>query len=289
MLAKDDEIKARGCDPVTDIIIPDQGLEDLGNYLSNLPMAKRTYKIHRMQEKDAIYDGQCFFKDYCQLHKIPHLKIVKAPIIKKSIVTIRNIHPYQLPIEHDKDVYNGYLNEVIPPERDCVLFKSLVLTDSPSELLSSTYVHEITHSQLNSIRGSYKNYFNQEILSIFLELIHAKDVSSYENILRIQESNRVYEIGELVKQQSEFATGRLTLSREEQIENSKYIQSDLIALKLYSIYYYSHYSIQKEILMKVQEVFNGQITVEDFLEAFGITFENSQDKKMLGKYLNRIV
>ncbi len=289
MLTKDEEIKARGCKSVTKIIIPDEKLQDLANYLSTLPIIKKSYGVHRMHEKDIIHDGQAFFNEYLKLHKIPHFKIIKTPISNKSIVSIRNIHPYKLPIEHEEDIYNGYLNEVITPDRNNVLFKSIVFNPNTTELFSSSYVHEITHSQLNSIRGSYEDYFNQEVLSIFLELIHAKEVSEHEKILRIQEANRVYEISELTKEQIEFATGRLDLSREDQIENSKYIQSDLIALRLFSIYYFSHYSIQKEILMKVQEVFNGEITVEEFLEAFGVSFENSQDKKMLGKYLNRIV
>ena len=288
-LSKDEEIIARGCEPAKEIIIPDDDLMELINYLAKLPIFQKKWQVHRMRLKDILYDGRTFIDEHFKLHKIPHINVIEVPLINRDIVTIRNIHPYKLPLQYVEEVsQGGYVQEIFPPDRSRVLFKSLAIGEEITELSSSSYVHEITHTQLNSIKGSIKDYFNQEVFSIFLEFIHASEISKDDDIIRIEEANRIYELSEIAKQQIEYASGRLDLPREEQIENSKYIQSDLIAFKLFSIYYFSHYTIQREMLKKVQDVFDGKMTVEEYLAYYDISFENSQNKSDIQKYLYRI-
>lgn len=284
---KDEEIIARGCNPVSQILIPDEHLIDLAEHLSSLPMAKTEVSVSRMRLKDILYDARTFLDENFKLHKIPSIRFYNFPF--KKFVAIKDIHPYKLPLKFIKDaIQDGYVQEYFPPNRSTVHFESIAIGKITNELSSPTYVHEITHTQLNSLKGSIKDFFNIEVLSIFLELIHASEISKDEDILRIEEANRIYEIHELVKQQVAFANGEIDLSREDQIDNSKCIQSDLIAFKLFSIYYLSHYTIQREMLKKVQDVFNGLMTVEDFLEYFGVTFENSQNKNDIQNYLYRV-
>lgn len=288
-ISKDEEIKIRGCSPVEEIIIPDENLEDLVYYLSHLPMANKKYSISRMSLENILHDGQYFIDSLFKLHDIPHIKIKKIPIIKKNLTLIRDIHPYKLPIKYvEGSGLNGQVEEFFYPNSSTIYFQSLGLGEVLSELSSASYVHEITHTQLDSQKGSYQNYYNQEVLSIFLEFFHASLLSTDENALRLQEANRIYELNELTKQQLEGASGHLNLSRAEQIENSKYISSDLIAMHLFHIFYYASTSIKKEMLKDIQEIFNGNITVEDYLSKYEVSFSNSQDKNTLRKYLYRI-
>ena len=133
----------------------------------------------------------------------------------------------------------------------------------------------------------FDNYFNQEVLSIFLEFFHTATLTEDEKLLRLEEANRIYELNELTKQQTEYASGRLELSRADLIENSKYIQSDLIVFHLFHKFYYSSLAVKKEMLKDIQRIFNGDITVEDYLNKYEVSFSNSQDKDTMKKYLYR--
>ena len=286
----DVELAVRGCNPIKDYIIPDDKLEDLVFYLSHLPMTNKRYQLYRMKIDDILKDGRAFLDRFFKIHKVPYIKFYTMPITKTQYYTIKNIHPYKLPLTYVKeDTSNGEVNEFIPPERDRILFRTVGISDNLCELSSSSYVHEIVHTQLDSIKGSYKNFYNNEVFSIFLELIHAQMISTDENVLRVEEINRFFELGELSKQQIEHATGRLELPREELVENSKYINSDLIALTLFYKYYYAMLNVQKEMLQNVQKVFDGEWTVEDYLAFYDVSFENSQDKEKYKKYVYRML
>ena len=284
---KDDEVIFRGCSPIEHIINPSPEIEELLNYLNNLPMIKKKYCVSRMNLKDILIDAQYFLNGHFKLHNIPFIKEYNTLLLKRKTFKIKKIHPYQLPITFVKDsAANGRVEEIFIPGKE-VLFRSLGIGETLCELSSSSYIHEITHTQLDSLIGSYDNYFNQEVLSIFLELFHSSLLSPDENILRLEECNRVYELTNLTKQQKEFFQGEISLSRDDQIDNSKYIQSDLIALHLFSKFYFAKGSIKREMLSDIQKIFNGIITVEEYLAKYEVSFANSQDKKVLTKYLYR--
>lgn len=289
-ITKDEELIIRGCDPIKEIIIPNEEDLDIINYLSNLPVANKTYKIHRMALKDILCDAKYFLNEEFQLHKIPALRAHKIPVVKTTINTISNIYPYKLPLEFVPDsTANGAVLEVVPIDKTRILFKAIAIGDTISELSSASYIHEVTHTQIDSIKNSIKNYYNQEVISIFLELVFSHLVSEDERLLRVEEANRIFELDELSKQQIEFSSNRLELSREDQIENSKYIQSDFIALNLFSKYYFGNTALRKEMLKDIQSIFNSLITVEDYLDKYEVSYENSKDKEKIKKYINRVV
>lgn len=289
-ITKEEELIVRGCDPLKDIIIPDEELLKIVNYLSKLPFANKRYTIHKMNINNVLHDGKLFFNENFKLHKIPHITFHKLPIKLLEFYRIKNIHPYKLPLGYvGESIYDGVVEEYILKERKRILFKNLCLGKTLTELSSASYVHEITHTQIDSIKGGLKDYYNQEVFSIFLELIHADLVSTDDNILIVKEANRVFELSEIVRQQQEVSTGKLELSREEQIENSKYIQSDFIALHLFHLYHNSNSLIKKEMLMNIQRVFNGIITVEDYLELYEVTFNNSKKPSIIEKRFRSIV
>ena len=286
-ITKDQEIELRGCSPVKEIIIPNQGLVKIIDDFSNLPIATKKYQICRMNLDNIIYDGHYFLDSYFKLHSIPHLKVSNSILGKKTRYTIKDIHPYKLPLALVKDAILGQVEETFLPNDPKIYFQSIALVDLLTEMSSSSYVHEVTHTQLDSQKGIYTDYFNQEVLSIFLQLFHSALLNSEESVLRLLEANRIYELNEITKQQLEYQAGKIDLSREDQIENSKYIQSDMIALNLFAIYYHSFPGVQREMLVDVQKIFDGRMTVEEYLNKYDSSFTNCLDSKTLRKHLHR--
>jgi hypothetical protein len=124
-------------------------------------------------------------------------------------------------------------------------------------------------------------------MSIFLQLSHAALLDVDETVLRLIESNRIYEINELAKEQLAFSEGKKELSQYDQFENSKYIQSDLTALNLFAKYYHESAAVQREMLVDVQRIFDGKITVEDYISKYDSTFKESMESPILMKHLRR--
>ena len=286
-LPKDREIELRGCSPVKKIIVPDQKLEELTAYLSTLPMSTKQYRIHSMKLKDALIDSKYFIDGYFKIHNIPYIRFYKIPFTKVQSFTTKVIHPYKLPIKLlSNGETNGYVEEDFTTNGK-IFFKSLGIGEIICEKTSASYVHEITHTQIDSVPRSFDDYYNQEVFSIFLEFFHSSLLSTDENLLRLEEANRIYELRELTKELIAHNNGEKELTREDQIENSKYIQSNLIAFHLFSKFYFARNEIKQEMLKDIQRIFDGNLTVEEYLNKYEVSFCNSQSQEKITDYLYR--
>lgn len=118
---------------------------------------------------------------------------------------------------------------------------------------------------------------------MFNELFHASILDSEENILRLNDSRRLYEMKILT--QSLLHPSAFT--REDLLLDSQYLISDLKAYNLFIKFYYGNETLKEEIISDIQSVFDGYMTVEDLLDKYNITLANSIDNKKLLKYFNR--
>lgn len=278
-LRKDEEIKRRGCKENPPIIKPSCELMRFITEISYYDCIIRKYEVKKLPKEIAISRGKSFLLDHFQIHNVVFVEELSQ---ESSMVYAQSISPFSLPIieEEIRNIFSGCLKEFFSSRTDEIFFKGIILGSLYTEQTPVCYIHEIAHTQLDSIHGIVGDYYNSEILSIFLELFYSYSYS--ENLLNINNSHRILELVNMLE-------SNLTTPKEERdklLESSKYICSTLKAFALFIIYYYGSNSIKKEMLSKIQSVFNGNTQLEDLLSSYDITYESSQDEKMLKKYFN---
>ncbi|MDE5889328.1 MAG: hypothetical protein K2H20_04845 [Bacilli bacterium] len=283
VLTKDEEIIRRGYSPNPKIILPNSALMKTLTTLENCEIVTAHYKVHKVPLEEALLRSKSFLDENFKLHKVLTIKPIK--LVKKCLSVYFPVHPYKIPLSsiESPDIFNGSVVEYLPKGTDKTIIKNIILNSPTTEHTSIQYVHEIAHTQVDSQKGCLNNYYDAEVLSIFLELVHAFSIDSTENLLRINDSRRILEMLTI----SEQLLSIPRIYRATLIENSKYLCSGLKAYNLFITYYYGPNAVRKEMLKSVSQVFNGEITVEDMLAKYDITFENSQDEKKLMKYFNR--
>ena len=69
-------------------------------------------------------------------------------------------------------------------------FSEISLGKELTRLSIATHIHEIGHTQTESIKGYAESYLNKEVVSIFLEKLAALELDPTGNLLRLSERNR---------------------------------------------------------------------------------------------------
>ena len=286
-ISKDEEIIKRNLNPHPDIIIPSQSLIDTLKQLEQLPIAQKEYEVHPMKLEESLYDAKTFLNYYYKLQDVPYLIIKK--ILGKEIHIVKPINPLKLPINlvENDDIFSGSVTEIITTTKFHIIFCEINLSNHITEQSSSSYIHEITHTQIDRIKGALSDYYNLEILSIFNELFHASILDQQETILRLNDSRRIYEMSISAQELIEYHKGKSKNTRDELLDCCKYLISGLKAYNLFITFYYGSDKLKNDILDDIQSIFDGYLTLEELLEKYDITLENSQEPKKLIKYFNR--
>ena len=286
-ISKDEEIIKRNLNPHPDIIIPSQSLIDTLKQLEQLPIAQKEYEVHPMKLEESLYDAKTFLNYYYKLQDVPYLIIKK--ILGKEIHIVKPINPLKLPINlvENDDIFSGSVTEIITTTKFHIIFREINLSNHITEQSSSSYIHEITHTQIDRIKGALSDYYNLEILSIFNELFHASILDQQETILRLNDSRRIYEMSISAQELIEYHKGKSKNTRDELLDCCKYLISGLKAYNLFITFYYGSDKLKNDILDDIQSIFDGYLTLEELLEKYDITLENSQEPKRLIKYFSR--
>lgn len=285
---KDTEIIKRGLNANPRILNPSDELLSTLKSLEGLTIAQTEYQIHQMDINEALYDAQKFLLYYYKLRKVPYLHMIK--VLGINIHILRHINPLKLPINliPSDDIFTGSVTEVLTNNpKHHIIFREINLSSTTSEHTSASYIHEITHTQLDRLKHSIREYYNLEVLSIFNELFHASILDKDEHLLRLNDSRRIYEMSITAQELRDYHDGKSTMDRDELLDCCKYLVSGLKAYSLFIKFYYADEELQNEILDDVQAVFDGYITVEELLLKHEITYESSQDKQRLTKYFSR--
>ena len=289
-LDKDLEIIKRGLNSNPKIYIPDDSLLALLQELQELPIANKEYTVHQMKIEDALYDAQTFLRYYYKLRKVPYLHMSK--VLGFNFHLIREVNPLKLPITlvPTDDIFSGSVTEILTKEssrKPHIIFRGINLSKTITEQTSASYIHEITHTQVDRLKGAIKEYYNLEVLSIFNELFHASVLDKDEFLLRLNDSRRIHEMSVIAQELKEYSQGLTTMSREELLDCCKYLISGLKAYNLFITFYYADDYLKNEILDDIQAVFNGYSTIEEILYKHRITLETSQNKEKLLRYFGR--
>lgn len=273
-----DELKYRGYDPNQTIIVPSKELVEIADILNHPRLNVKTRYNETL--KSTIKSTKSFYKRHFHLERVPYL------YEKKGIEYVETVSPFKIPVQQnpfmdeDQCSFSARLNEILldPPVLNFhIAYRCLELSKDISELTRIAYTHEVAHSELNHIKGIIENYYNTEVISIFLELVH-----SYEECLL-----DVHDAARLSNLQGAIEELIIAKSPEETlIEASMYTESTLKAYELFFKYYCGSLNLKKEIMYYVQLLFNQQITLEDLLYHFDISFTSSQQPDRILSYLN---
>ena len=285
---KDTEILKRGLNGYPKIINPSDELLSTLKELEQLRVAQTEYQVHQMNINDALYDAQKFLLYYYKLRKVPYLHMIK--VLGINIHLIRQINPLKLPINliPAEDIFSGSVTEILTNNpKHHIIFREINLSKTTTEHTSASYIHEITHTQLDRLKHSIREYYNLEVLSIFNELFHASILDKDERLLRLNDSRRIYEMSITAQELRDHYDGKSPMDKEELLECCKYLVSGLKAYSLFIKFYYGNEELQNDILDDIQAVYDGYLTVEELLLKHEITYESSQDKQKLIKYFNR--
>lgn len=281
-----EEIELRGFTSIPDIIHPTDEIIELSSildpeYLEYLPLKKESLR----KAKNSTVS---FYESFFKLQRVPfYIEKQYGPI---RIEKTGDIHPFGLPIKkEDEDEFYGSLNEVIfmTEPHKTIYYKSITLPQNITEVSKLAYTHEIAHSQLNHVRGIIKDFYNTEVISIFLELVHALELNDGEYLLTAHDSIRLSELKTTIEEIKKYHTRDDEEVKKVLIEGSLYLQSTLQAYNLFMKYFCGSTSIKREILRSIQNLFNQEITLEDLLSNFDISFEESINPKQLSKYIRR--
>ena len=206
------------------------------------------------------------------------------------------VEPFKLPIKYmDRDPnYGKLICQLLccddKKELEYILKKintfyiRIELSKITTPISEVTYIHELTHTQVDSIKGSISDYINKEVLSIFLELLYASNNQSLLNFIILKRTNHLA-VSYSLTHAYEYCKDHAGMKEEEYYDNISYVTGITEAFNMLEIYIYGSNIQKKYMLDCVQDVFDGKITVEECLDKIGINFEDSLDEKYVRKLI----
>ena len=261
---------------------------------------KSSFKATYKQPKLILRDSKVFLRNKFILHRIPYADetIVKLKLhgrlvrSSKDLIHLYNgvgrlIDPFELPVKFVNEPYyygNVSLCTNISDDYEFLkhmklFFKGIELGNKTNDMTGVCYVHEIMHTQLESVKGIVNDYYNSELLSIFMELVYAyeKDIVLLRETLKNRINMFLIEFNSLYNY--------LTISdiSEDGLWHNviacKYIVSTVKAFHLFNNYYVGDDIEKNNILWEIQSVISGKKILEDVLDVLGITYQNSLEER----------
>ena len=171
-------------------------------------------------------------------------------------------------------------------------FTHICLPIRKTEIATANYVHEITHTQLESHKGIIEEYYNSEVLSIFNELFYLYsigDKKAYTQLLvkRINDILdyflRMYEFKKYTFMQS--VNEDHTYNEYDYHSDLRYTLSTLKAIKLLPSVMTDDMVLKYHTINLINKVFSGNMSVEELLDKVGIDNENILDTENIKRVL----
>ncbi len=274
------------------IITPTKSLNDLQKVLEeNSP--KKITTGQTVDLKTALNESENFMKSIFRLHQIYFASVRCANETMNALDTGTEVEfleafnklgtkidVYSLPVELVAEGYwYGVIGNLVLPlskkellEQEKIMYSHLGLSKKINRLTGRIISHEITHSQIDSNRGSTNYHHNYEVIPMFIELLHKSpdpDSDLFTSILVLIREKSI--IDQLIYLKSCYYLG--TEDRQKLIMSSTYLISNLKAFNLYEVYLNSSIKKQQAIINQIQKIFDGEMLVESLLESYDITME----------------
>ena len=159
-----------------------------------------------------------------------------------------------------------------------ILNGSIELGDRFDRISTGTYAHEVTHALLERHKGSIENYYNNEMLSIFMEklVIDSYDRTPNKKILKASE---VYRARGMQINIAKLFDKDINISGTAM----QYLLGGFTAGVMFDKYQNESSQGKRRMLGKIKETLAGKKTVEQLIEEEQISLDNGALKKYLDK------
>lgn len=305
IIGKDIEVKIHGYEHVPEIITPSPKIIEACNEIADAWQPLEDTSIYPKTKKEVKNGAKKFLCPKLKLHRVFYknylagldyhiLKNINNMDICLKIngLTGAYISPFLLPVHFCASSSTGgmvienvtYLRLDYYLERVKVSFKEIQLSPVISELTESSYVHELIHTQLLDRRGSIKDYYNGEVLSIFFELLNIYETES-KRLIKINDSIRLTELFNDINTLDFARTGDIEASSDDLINNGTYATSIAKAYSLLIEYVNGTPALKKYILNSIQNIIDGNLELEELLDEFEITFDSCFENQKLLKHV----
>ena len=271
----------------------DSRIEDISSFLMATDLESKPFYIQANLKRiinltEAFY-SQCF----TSLHSVLSLDKTDSSLypslqsqnnIPPQSFVVREYSPFRIPII----LKNGYtfsssmvLHGFKCPREELgglnpVVVSQINLKKPFTDFSFICYAHEIMHSQIDTLYGAVKDYHNIEVLPIFIEklMAYALDLDVFHEI----EKERLYFLCVSIRNMFDDKTDNTSF---------KYYYSTLKAEALFDMFINSSENDRKVIMDYIQMIINGEITLEEVLDGFGITIESSLNLNAIKRNLSR--
>lgn len=125
-----------------------------------------------------------------------------------------------------------------------------------------THLHEATHALLERYKGSVRDYYKAEMLSILMEKIAADEIDKTSTLLSKQNIYR-------------YENLKNCINTANDDETHKYLLSTLLAEILFEKYQNGTEAYKNHLLAQISKILNGELVLEDMLTSEGITLDNA--------------
>ncbi len=220
--------------------------KELGISLHNINIFKLGINENTFKKVNRIFLNSFKEKDPSRLK----LKFERIPMWKSQVHML----------EVDEDIYKG------------IVFYKIILPKVEKKLASTTYAHELTHTQLLTRDGGTLSIHNEEMIPIFMEYVFATIQEDPKFNLRYVQNERLMSICKFLKDLS----SNKSMNYFKRVELEKYIISSIQAIRLFNIYYSGSEEIKKEILSDINKLLNGEIIVEDIINKYNVSYDNKK-------------
>lgn len=165
-------------------------------------------------------------------------------------------------------------------EEQPISFSKIELGFKTNNILTATYIHELSHSQFEHKKGSFTNYQNKEVIPIFMEKVAIKELDKSGLLLKESEYKRFAYLKDKI-----LALTARKQTPAEALDNSMLIISTLQAENLFDKYQQGNIKEKQKILKSINKVFTGTTTVENMLAENNVSSANSQNLMLIRKHL----
>lgn len=206
------------------------------------------------------------FKRFVNLEK---LKDVDDEFFNKYVVK----SPKYLPIVYDSRLFNDsnvLFQEIYNDDdktKNEIVFKHIIMPKVNKVFASTTYAHELSHTQLLTENGGTNNYFNEETIPMLMEFIFAANLDNSDLSFYKVCCQRLLAICRSINRLQN------DLTYEQRVETEKYIISGIQAINLANTYFLSKNRIKKEMQEDVCKTFEGEKVTEDLLNKYESNYD----------------
>lgn len=288
-MIKDKEIIRQGYKPYPKLLVINENFMNKVFSLKKDLVANAQRTFYKMELADVLHDEKCFFNEFYNLKEVYYYDSYMNFINKFIPLRVKKVSPLELPISinnSQEDYCSGNIlfNCRLFPKK--VIYLGIILNGSVCELTSAVLAHEVTHSQLIDVKQKHGSYYDSEALPIFNELLHSFTIDSSEKILKFLEYQIINEICYSSFNLYYKKRDKQILKRDELLDDSKYIISEIKALNMFRDYYYESTETKRLIIKLVQQVFDEKISEEMLFRELGIK-RQVDISQSLSKYLRR--